>query len=213
MGANVGERLVGRGQVIVASVSLVLTWLVSAPAVAQDPCPPQVISVDGGTVISNSEECPSTLPPPISQSDTPDYQDPLATCSGLQSRRVISVATATALQQAMNNASCGDTIQLAAGTYGSDFTLSKSCPANNPVIVKGAANFASVATGQWMMTGARSIVTGIQWHDGRVRCRGNNNKVIGNRFTGTGGSAIQLQAVNSPANDVATQFSPLLVDK
>lgn len=198
---NGDERLAGRRRVIVASGSLILTLLISAPAAAQDPCPPQITSINADTVISENEACPSTPPPPISQSDTPDYQDPLATCSGLQSRRVVSVSNATALQQAMNNASCGDTIQLAGGSYGSNLALSKSCPANNPVIVKGAANFASVATGRWTTTGARNIITGIKFSGSSsgVNCRGTNNKIIGNRFTGTGGNAIQLSAEASAA--------------
>jgi hypothetical protein len=186
--------LAGRRKGLISGCSFMLTLLVVAPAVAQVPCPPQIFGTQG-------EECAAIPPQPTQQSSTPDYQDPLAACSGLQARRVVSVATASALQDAMTNASCGDTIQLAGGSYGSDLALSKSCPADNPVIVKGAANFASVATGRWTLTGARNIVADIQFSGSSsgVNCRGTNNKILGNRFTGTARNAIQLSAAASPA--------------
>ena len=183
---------------------LLLTSLISASATAQAPCPPQV-SVDGAPVINGSGACPAASPK--LQSDTPDYQDPMASCSGLQSRRVVSVSNITALQQAVKDASCGDTIQLAGGTYDSDLALSKSCSADDPVIVEGAANFASVATGRWTMTGARNIIAGVQFSGSSsgVNCRGNNNKVIGNRFSGTSANAVQLQGQSSA--DVACEVA------
>lgn len=179
------ERLVGHRTVFVAGRSLLLTLLITAPALAQDPCAPQITSVDGQPVISDGEACSATSPNPITQSDTPDYQDPLATCSGLQSRRVVSVSTATALQDAMNNASCGDTIQLAPGKYSASFAIDNSCPVTAPVIIQGAPNFASTVTSGITITGSRTIVMGINFSgsDARLKLGGTNNKVIANRFS------------------------------
>ena len=85
----------------------------------------------------------------------------------------------------MNNASCGDTIRLAAGTYSGAMAINRSCPANNPVIVQGAANFASTATGTWTITGARNIVTGVRFttNGTQVRFSGTNNRLLANEFT------------------------------
>jgi hypothetical protein len=204
---NQDMRLAQYKKALVAGRAFILTLLISAPAAAQNPCPPQIVSADGESVASEGAVCPGT-DAPGSQSQTPEYQDPLAACSGFQSRRVVAVSNARALQDALNSANCGDTIELAAGTYGSNVTLNKSCPANNPIIVKGTANFASVATGRWTLAGARNIVTGIEWNGGRMTCRGNNNKIIGNRFVNTSGSpAIQLQAENAPSTDVACEIA------
>jgi hypothetical protein len=155
-----------------------LTLLVTTPAVAQVPCPPQIFGTQG-------EECAAIPPQPAQQSDTPDYQDPLAACSGLQSRRVVSVATATALQDAMSNASCGDTIELAPGTYSASFAIDNSCPVTAPVIIQGAPNFASTVTSGITINGSRTIVMGIDFSgpDARVKLGGTNNKVIANRFS------------------------------
>jgi hypothetical protein len=177
-------------KVFIASRSLLLTLLISAPTTAQVPCPP-LLSDQTGNTDNVDAQCAEIL---IQQSDTPDYQDPLASCSGLKARRVVSVATATDLRNAVANASCGDTIRLAAGTYSSSFTINKSCPADNPVIIQGTGNFASVVSGRLTMLGARNIVTGIQFSGSNsgVICAGTNNKIIGNRLTGTDRWAIKV---------------------
>jgi hypothetical protein len=150
------ERLVRLRTNFVVGRMLMLTLLIAAPAVAQVPCPPQIDS-------STSEECGANQIPQSDtpESDTPDYQDPLASCSALESRRVVPVATAAALQQALDTAGCGDTIELAAGTYSSTFSISKSCPATNPIIVRGAPNFQSTIRRSFAITGQHTIVTGI----------------------------------------------------
>jgi hypothetical protein len=170
----------GSQRVVIASVWPTLALLISAPAVADAPCPPQIVAVDGGTVISDSKVCPA----PATESDTPDYQDPLASCSGLTGRRVVPVASATALQQAMTNASCGDTIQLAPGSYNATLSISKSCGMTAPVIIQGAANFQSTINAQVTVTGQSTILKGINFsgQNTRVTLSGKNNKVLGNKF-------------------------------
>lgn len=161
---------------------LIATLLISATAAAESPCPPQISAGDGVTVIGGAQSCPVDA---THLSSTPDYQDPLSSCSGLAARRVVSVATATALQQAMNSASCGDTIQLAAGTYDAALSINKSCPATNPIIVQGAANFASTISNTFTIDGTRNIVTRLQFSgpNSNARLGGNNNKLLANRFT------------------------------
>ena len=198
-GTTVGtgdEQQAIRNKPLVAGRSLLITLLVALPAVAQDPCPPQIVTVDGETVVSAGVACPSN---DTQRSRTPDYQDPVASCSALQSRRVVTVSSGSALQQALTNANCGDTIRLAAGRYSTNINLRKSCPAENPIIVEGAANFGSVVTGRWTTTGDRNIVTGIKFSgpSSGVTCRGNNNKILGNQFTGTASSAVQLSVESS----------------
>jgi hypothetical protein len=170
--------LAGRRTGLISGFSFMLTLLVVAPAVAQVPCPPQIFGTQG-------EACEAIPPQPAQQSNTPDYQDPLTACSGLQARRVVSVATATALQDAMTNANCGDTIRLASGTYASTFSISKSCPATNPIIVEGAANFQSTISSRLTITGQRTIITGIKFsgQNARVFLGGTNNKLLANKFT------------------------------
>ena len=173
-----------------ASSMLVLALTFSQLAVAQVPCPPTIS--DSGDSGSADQNC-STI---SKQSDTPDYQDPLAACSGLQARRVISVATATAFRDAVNRASCGDTIQLAPGKYGTSVAIDKSCPVNAPVIIQGAPNFASDVTSSLTINGSRTIVAGINFSGPNVQVRlgGTNNKVIANRFSDWRNIAITLAA-------------------
>jgi hypothetical protein len=178
-----------------------LIVFVSAPAAAQVPCPPQMLGSQGGSPV---EECGATQ---TRRSSTPDYKDSLATCSGLQPRRNVSVANAADLQNAVANARCGDTIKLAAGKYDSKLSIKKSCPPDNPVIVKGAADFASIATGQWSVTGDYNIVTGIDFNGAGagIGLRGANNKVFGNKFRNwTGWAAISTGSTTGQThNEIA----------
>jgi hypothetical protein len=85
----------------------------------------------------------------------------------------------------MSIANCGDTIQLAPGTYGAASSIRNDCPMTAPVIIQGAANFGSTITANMDVAGTRTVVTGINFSgsEARVRLGGTNNKVIGNRFT------------------------------
>jgi hypothetical protein len=174
------ERPAGQGTVR-AGVWLALSVAISGPTAADAPCPPQILTIDGGSVISGSKVCPG----PAGESDTPDYDDPMATCSGLGGRRVVSVANASAFQQAMSNAACGDTIQLAAGNYSGSFSISKTCPMTSPVIIKGASGFQSTITSQFVMNGQSTIMTGVRVAGpaASVRFGGRNNKLLANKFT------------------------------
>lgn len=139
-------------------------------------------------------------------SDTPDYVDPVGGVTLLGGRTTVYAAPATvgtgsgttagnamALTTALANSAAGQTIQLIAGTYAGTYALTKTVPGNNPIIVKGVASFLSIVTGTWTMTGARQIVTGIQFSGSSAKCTvgGTNNKLIGNKLTGWGnGNAI-----------------------
>jgi hypothetical protein len=162
-------------------VCIMLTTLpIAVPAAP--PCAPRLFSADGGTAVSDSAECPEPAP----GSDTPNYDDPLATCSGFAARRTVSVASATALQQVLADANCGDTLQLAPATYHGGFSTDKSCPATSPIIVQGAPNYQSILTGNFTLNGQHTIVTGVRFdgENGRVLLGGMNNKVLANRFSG-----------------------------
>ena len=140
-------------------------------------------------------------------SETPDYVDPVAGVALLGGRTTVNVSTAAQLTAALADAVAGQTIQLAAGTYSGNFSLTKTVAANNPIIVRGAPNFASIATGAWSITGARQIVTGIDF-DGegaRVSLLGINNKWVGNKFRNwTNGSGITIgDTPNQTGNEIA----------
>lgn len=141
---------------------------------------------DGATsVTSNAFGADVTT---TSTSDTPDYADPVAGVTLLGGRTTINVSNDSQLATALSNAVAGQTIQLAAGTYSNTHTLNKSAPANNPIIVQGADNFASICSNKWTVDGDRNIITGIKFSGASVNLNlyGNNCKIIGNEFTGWG---------------------------
>jgi hypothetical protein len=86
---------------------------------------------------------PAPGPAPVSNSDTPDYPDPLIGVTLQGGRTTVNVTPAT-LQNALNNAVAGQTIQLDADNYTAAYVINKTAPANNPIIIKGADNFTSV---------------------------------------------------------------------
>lgn len=147
--------------------------------------------------------------PPTGDSDTPDYNDPVSGVTLLGGRTTNNVANTAALDSALPG-SCGETIQLAAATYTGTRTLSASCPANNPVIFKGAANFTSLATARWTITGANIVITGIRFQGGgAINLEGTNNKVVGNQLTGWSGSAVHVRAPGTQGEIAYNEiFSP-----
>lgn len=131
-------------------------------------------------------------PPPQGTTDTPDYPDPVAGVTLLGGRTTENATNNAGLTAALSpDPPCGTTIQLSATTYTGTFTVNSSCAANNPVIIKGAANFASVFNGGFTLNGARNIVTGIDFSGDNVSVvlNGNNNKLIGNKLHGWGDTA------------------------
>jgi hypothetical protein len=133
-------------------------------------------------------------------SDTPDYLDPVADVTLSGGRNTVDVANDAELASALAIASPGDTIRLGAGTYSADHTIDKSFSADNPLIVEGAASFASVMTGKVTMLGQHNIVTGLLFSGAgaTVQIRGYNNKVIANKFTGRRGNMITPGNGNDP---------------
>jgi hypothetical protein len=119
--------------------------------------------------------------------DTPDYVDPVDGVV-LDSGRTIVAATPANLQSKLDAAAAGETIELGAGNYTAQYTIDKSAPATDPIIIKGASNFTSICSNKWTIDGARIIVTGILFSGASVNLNlyGNNNKIIGNKFTGWG---------------------------
>jgi len=132
--------------------------------------------------------------PGSSLTDTPDYQDPVAGIT-VGTQTVVAAANSAALTSALANAQCGQTIQLSGATYAGNFTANKTCTnAASPLIIKGAASFASVATGAWTAEGRNTIVTGIDFNGSSVQfnCYGINNKFVGNKIRNyTGNKAIR----------------------
>jgi hypothetical protein len=133
-----------------------------------------------GTVVSNT---------------LPDYADPLIGVT-LDGGRTIVSATPANLQDKLNAAVAGETIELAAGNYTAAYTINKTAPLNNPIIIKGADNFQSIASNTWTI-GAQGqsssiIVTGILFSGALVQVNfyGENNRMIGNKFTGWGDATI-----------------------
>ncbi len=106
-------------------------------------------------------------------------------------RTTVSVGSNSELSSRLNDADCGQTIQLDPGSYSGSFDLSTSCPANNPVIIKGAPNFGSLMNGTIALQGARNILTGVflSGSGAGVSLSGTNNKLIGNKITGWGGTS------------------------
>ena len=157
---------------------LIASILAVTSASAEQPCPPLLT----GSVVESAQQCPSAQ---LGSTIAPDYDDPMLACSGLAGRHNVSVSSSAALQQALEGARCGDTIQLAPGTYGGSFTTDVVCPLNAPVIVQGAPDFKSTITSNITLAGARAIITGLSFSgsDARVRLGGTNNKVIANSFT------------------------------
>ena len=137
-----------------------------------------------GAVKSGYAEASATAP----LSETPDYADPIDGVTRVNQTTVTLTTTGTAgtaeLNAAIAAATNGTTIQLLAGTYPGAVTLNKDFSAANALIIKGAANFASIATGTWTVTGARQIVTGIDFDASTVKInlRGTNNHIVGNKF-------------------------------
>ncbi len=199
-----------------AFVALVATQVVGFSAEAQRPCPPDLSGE--GTVVQPGAACSLKM-------DTPDYVDPVANVTLLGGRKVVNATNSAELVTATNNAACGDTIQLSDATYTSNFTIDATCPANNPVIVKGASNFASVINAQASLTGSRNIITGIDFNGGNasVQLYGVNNKLIGNKMrnwtttraimTGGAGQREQEIAYNEITRPTGTTSSPTFAIK
>jgi hypothetical protein len=182
---------------------LAFTALVFAlPAQSAEPCPPIGIDAEGGSVVSAGTSCPG---PTEGSSETRNYRDPVSGVKLLIGRTTINVSNSSQLASALGAATCGQTIQLAPGSYSGSFRLSASCPANNPVIVRGAEGFASVVNGEFYLQGSRNILTGIflSGSSAGVSLGGENNKFVGNKITGWGGqctrNAVSVQQYASYA--------------
>jgi len=160
-------------------MALAAIWSLCSSAEAEQPCPPELSGE--GNVVQAATACGGGS---TSGSDTPDYVDPVANVTLLGGRRIVNVSSGSSLVGAANDASCGDTLQLAPGNYTSNFEINRQCPANNPVIVRGAPGFGSVVNAQASLTGSRNIITGIDFNGGnaRVQVYGVNNKLIGNKI-------------------------------
>jgi hypothetical protein len=155
------------------------------------------------TLVTVGDPDPPPEPPPAQDTYSDDYDD-TTTAGGavIGERSTTNVSNASQLASAMTGAACGTDIQMAAGTYNAaSWSFNRSCPATNPVILHGAANFGSTISGGVIaMTGARNIITGVRFSgsSARVSLRGTNNKLIANRFTNWSGNAIAPSAETSP---------------
>jgi hypothetical protein len=143
-------------------------------------------NVAADTTLETIGSAPPPDPPDDFVTDTPEYVDPVAAGAAITGQTAVPVANNAALAAAITAAACGTTLQLAAGTYSTSQTISKSCAQEEPVILEGAANWATDFTGTLTVTGARNIVKGIDFSGttSRVRWGGTNNKLLMNRFRG-----------------------------
>lgn len=174
--------------IAIAACSVVFTYLLSPSAIAAQPCPPPQLEAEEGTKVASDDNCPES---PRDASQTADYRDPVAGVTLQAGRTTVNASTSAELASVLKSADCGQDIRLAPGSYQGTFTLNTSCPANNPVIVKGAANFASSLDGTITVQGARNILSGIFFRGSNAGAvlSGTNNKLIGNKLTGWGGPA------------------------
>lgn len=204
--SNMESRCVRRRVVLAAGYVAVLALPVAAHAAP--PCPPQALSVDGGTVISASKDCPVLI---STQSDTPDYVDPVQGITLLAGRTITNVANSSALTSALSSAACGTDIKLASGTFAGNFTAQKTCPANNPIRIVGQAQFASTVTGTFTLRGAQNILAGVLFSgsDAKVVCQGTNNKVLANKFTGWRGAAIRPDNEAAPGKECEVAYNEI----
>lgn len=156
---------------------------------------------------------PPVSPPPGGGSDTPAYVDPMVGVT-LLGQTTTNVANSSALTTELADQDCGETLSLANGTYTGNRTISRSCPANNPFIVKCANGLNNcVATGVWTITGSRAIVTGIDFNGASVRIdiTGVNAKFIGNRIRNRTGTIAMNIGSNSQTgiDDVEVAYNTI----
>jgi hypothetical protein len=134
-------------------------------------------------------------PDPDPESDTPDYTDQRTTLLG--GRTVVPVANNAGLGTAITSLVCGQTLELATGTYSTARTIdtTSTCPANFPVIVRAATGATPTITnlislrGEYIVLGPGLTFSG---ESGRVFCGGTNNSIIGNRASGFKSNWVQM---------------------
>ena len=90
------------------------------PAQSAEPCPPIGIDAEGGSVVSAGTSCPG---PTEGSSETRNYRDPVSGVRLLTGRTTINVSNSSQLASALGAAACGQTIQLAPGSYSGSFRL------------------------------------------------------------------------------------------
>ena len=93
------------------------------------------------------------------------------------------VASAEALQAALDNAQRGDVIMVGSGTYRGDFTLSTSGTAARPITIRAETPGQAVFKGSVVtLRGQHGIVMGLVFANGQVTLPGDFNRVTRNVF-------------------------------
>lgn len=141
-------------------------------------------------------------------SDTPDYDDPVAGVT-VGTQTVVPIANNTALDAAIAaGLQCGRDYVLASGSYSGTKTWDDggACAATAPIRIVGTGatgTFAAALTGTQNITGTRLIFTNLYFNGGMINFRGNNNKLIANRFANTSGgwSIIASGSAAAPAQN------------
>jgi Right handed beta helix region len=105
-------------------------------------------------------------------------------------QRVINISGNAELGSALANAQCGDEILLS-GDFSGDFAISKSCTANDPVVIRSSSN-ATFGNGIFAVNGQYIIVTVLQFNGGVVELRGSNLRISGNIFRDSADNAIRV---------------------
>lgn len=122
----------------------------------------RVIATEGG----KADTAAVTInPPPTDPPPTDPPPPPSSTARGCPTSgylRLVSVSTNTQLASALSGALPGDQIRLAAGTYASGRSFSRSGTAANPIVLCGVIGAAPILTGgQWNHTASYVTLTGL----------------------------------------------------
>jgi hypothetical protein len=111
-------------------------------------------------------------------------------------KRVVQVASTTALQNALTAAKPGDHIVLAQASYSRSggFTLTASGTATDPIVIKAATGKTATFTSPLQIEGSRACVARLDFSGALsyLQVGGSDNKILGNRFTGWKGVAARV---------------------
>ena len=138
----------------------------------------------------------------------------LALCNA-SSGNIRNVSSAAQLSSALSNASPGDLIIVAGGSYAGNFTLSRSGTASNPIVIKGAsASNRPRITGRIVLSGDYGVVEGFEFTgNAGVTITGDHNRATRNyshHYTSGGVFLVQGSGSNNRIdhNEIADLTDP-----
>ena len=139
----------------------------------------------GGGSVSTQQSTPS-------KSETQTSANTAASTSG----PTTTVYNSAQLQQALNSAGSGRRIVLKAGTYSGTFVVRANGQTNAPIVITGdPSNVTLLST--LTIHGNHVHVQGINFRNAALVVRGDNCRVVGNRFLQSGGQVRLQGAANA----------------